>query len=89
MVQLRAQAFNARDWANRVYIYEHDVLYAHAMPFAYGIGGRFLLNARYKINDTFSLYLRLSETVYQRVWAAQHNKKGTRTDIHALVRVKM
>ena len=89
VVQLRAQAFNARDWANRVYIYEHDVLYAHAMPFAYGIGGRFLLNARYKINDTFSLYLRVSETVYQRAWAAEHDKKRAHTDIHALVRMKL
>ena len=88
VLQLRAQAFDAREWNNRVYMYENDVLYAHAIPFVYGLGGRFSLNARYKINDTFALYLRVSETIYQEAWAAAHDKKNTRTDVHALLRVK-
>ena len=65
------------------------MLYAYAIPFVYGLGGRFWLNARYKINDTFAVYLRVSETVYQGAWAAAHNKKHTRTDVHALLRVKL
>ena len=89
VLQLRAQAFDAREWNNRVYMYENDVLYAYAIPFVYGLGGRFWLNARYKINDTFAVYLRVSETVYQGAWAAAHDKKHTRTDIHALLRVKL
>ena len=88
VLQFRAQAFDAREWKNRVYIYENDVLYAYAIPFVYGLGGRFFLNARYKINDTFALYLRVSETIYQEAWAAEHKKKHTRTDVHALLRVK-
>ena len=89
VLQFRAQAFDAREWNNRVYMYENDVLYAYAIPFVYGLGGRFWLNARYKINDTFALYLRVSETVYQGAWAATHDKKHTRTDVHALLRVKL
>ena len=89
VLQLRAQAFDAREWNNRVYIYENDVLYAYAIPFVYGLGGRFWLNARYKINDIFSVYLRVSETIYQRTWAMEHDKKSTRTDVHALLRVKL
>ena len=89
VLQFRAQAFDAREWNNRVYIYENDVLYAYAIPFVYGLGGRFWLNARYKINDIFSLYLRVSETIYQRTWAMEHDKKSTRTDVHALLRVKL
>ena len=89
VLQFRAQAFDAREWNNRVYIYENDVLYAYAIPFVYGLGGRFWLNARYKINDMFSLYLRVSETIYQRAWAMEHDKKSTRTDVHALLRVKL
>lgn len=89
VLQFRAQAFDARKWDNRVYIYENDVLYAYAIPFVYGFGGRFWLNARYKINDIFSVYLRVSETVYQQTWALEHDKKNTRTDIHALLRVKL
>ncbi len=89
VLQLRAQAFDARKWDNRVYIYENDVLYAYAIPFVYGMGGRLWLNARYKINNTFSVYLRVSETIYQQAWAMEHNKKYTRTDVHALLRVKL
>ncbi len=89
VLQFRAQAFDAREWNNRVYIYENDVLYAYAIPFVYGLGGRFWLNARYKINDIFSLYLRVSETIYQNAWAIEHDKKSTRTDVHALLRIKL
>ena len=89
VLQLRAQAFDAQEWNNRVYIYENDVLYAYAIPFVYGLGGRFWLNARYKINDIFSLYLRVSETIYQNAWAIEHDKKSTRTDVHALLRIKL
>lgn len=89
VLQLRAQIFDAQKWDNRVYIYENDVLYAYSIPFVYGLGGRFFLNARYKINDTFSVYLRVSETIYQDAWAIEHDKKSTRTDVHALLRVKL
>ena len=89
VLQFRAQAFDAQEWNNRVYIYENDVLYAYAIPFVYGFGGRFWLNARYKINDIFSLYLRVSETIYQNAWAIEHDKKSTRTDVHALLRIKL
>ena len=89
VLQLRAQAFDAREWNNRVYIYENDVLYAYSIPFVYGLGGRFWLNARYTINETFSLYLRVSETVYQSAWAADNDRKSHRTDVHALLRVKL
>ena len=89
VLQFRAQAFDAREWNNRVYMYENDVLYAYSIPFVYGFGGRFWLNARYKINDTFAVYLRVSETVYQGAWAVAHDKKHTRTDVHALLRVKL
>ena len=89
VMQLRTQVFDAREWDNRIYVYENDVLYAYAIPFVYGFGGRFWLNARYKINDTFSVYLRVSETVYQPRWAIKHSKESTRTDVHALLRVKL
>lgn len=89
VLQLRLQAFDARQWNNRIYIYENDVLYAYSIPFVYGLGGRFWLNMRYRISDCLSVYLRLSETVYQSAWAVEHDKKNTRTDLHALVRVKL
>ena len=89
VVQMRIQAFDARQWNNRIYAYENDVLYAYSIPNVYGLGGRFLVNVRYKINDMFAIYLRLSETVYHKAWAAEHEKRNTRTDVHALVRIKL
>ena len=89
VLQLRAQFFDARQWDNRIYNYENDVLYASSMPFVYGLGGRFWLNTRYTINDIFSIYLRVSETIYQSSWASTHDKKNTRTDIHALLRINL
>ena len=89
VLQMRAQLFDAQEWNNHIYIYENDVLYAYAIPFVYGKALRCWLNARYKINDTFSLYLRVSETIYQNAWAVEHNKNCTRADVHALLRVKL
>ena len=89
VLQMRAQVFDTKKWDNRIYMYENDVLYAYAMPFVYGVGGRFWVNARYQINDMFSVYLRVSETVYQKAWAVDHGKERTDTDIHALLRIKL
>lgn len=89
VLQWRMQAFDARLWYNRIYAYENDVLYACSFPNVYGVGGRFYLNARYAINDIFSLYLRVLETVYSPTWAATHQRTTTRTDVHVLLRVKL
>ncbi len=39
-LRLRVQFFDAREWDNRIYTYEHDVLYAFSIPAVYGLGGR-------------------------------------------------
>lgn len=86
VLQIRLQGFDARSWNNRIYAYENDVLYAFSFPNAYGIGGRCYLNARYRVNDYLSVYLRVSETVYQRTWSLEHYRAQTRTDVHLLLR---
>ncbi len=85
-LRLRVQAFDARDWANRIYIYEHDVLYAFSIPAVYGLGGRAYLCLRWQIIPQLALYFRASETVYARKWAAVHSRPLTRTDLHLLLR---
>ena len=84
----RVQFFDARDWDNRIYLYEHDVLYAFSIPATYGFGGRAYICLRWQIIQQLSLYLRLSETLYERTWASAHNRAQTRTDIHLLLRAK-
>lgn len=85
-LQLRAQAFDARNWDNRIYLYENDVLYNFSSTATYGLGGRFYLNLRYRIIPQLSLYLKLSETIYAPSWSASHIHSITRTDIHLLLR---
>lgn len=88
-LKLRLQAFDAREWANRIYLYEHDVLYAYSIPATYGLGGRFYLCLRWQIIPQLALYFRASETVYAAKWATAHDRPQTRTDLHLLLRAKL
>ena len=88
-LRLRLQAFDAREWKNRIYLYEHDVLYAFSIPAVYGLGGRAYLCLRWQIIPQLALYFRASETVYARKWAAAHSRPLTRTDLHLLLRVSL
>lgn len=88
-IRLRLQGFDARDWNNRIYCYEHDVLYAFSIPAVYGLGGRAYVCLRWQIIPQLALYFRLSETVYAKTWASAHNRSQTRTDIHLLLRAKL
>ncbi len=88
-IRLRLQFFDAQNWTNRIYIYEHDVLYAFSIPAVYGLGGRAYLCLRWQIIPQLALYFRASETVYARKWAAAHSRPLTRTDLHLLLRVSL
>ncbi|MBQ1874298.1 MAG: hypothetical protein II144_01220 [Paludibacteraceae bacterium] len=88
-LQLRLQGFDARAWDNRIYLYENDVLYAISTPATYGRGGRAYLNLRWRIIDQLSLYFKISETVFEKTWAAAHSRPQTRTDIHLLLRATL
>ena len=88
-IRLRLQFFDAQNWTNRIYLYEHDVLYAFSIPAVYGLGGRAYLCLRWQIIPQLALYFRASETVYARKWAAAHSRPLTRTDLHLLLRVSL
>ena len=86
---LRLQGFDVREWANRIYLYEHDVLYAFSIPATYGLGGRGYICLRWQIIPQLLLYFKFSETVYAKQWAASQSRPSTRTDIHLLLRAKL
>ena len=96
-LRLRVQWFDAREWDNRIYTYEHDVLYAFSIPAVYGLGGRAYLCLRWQAMENLALYLRVSETLYQRAWYQEHHPEWngaagsipTRTDVHLLLRWKL
>lgn len=85
----RVQFFDAREWTNRIYQYEYDVLYAYSIPSVYGLGGRAYVCLQWKIIPHLSLYCRVSETVYDRTWATSHKRSITRTDLHFLLRATL
>ena len=86
VLDFRLQYFDAREWVNRIYLYEHDVLYAYSIPAVYGIGGRAYACLRWHIIPALSLSFRLSETIYTPAWASEHKRSITRTDLHFLLR---
>ena len=97
-LRLRVQWFDAREWDNRIYTYEHDVLYAFSIPATYGLGGRAYLYLRWQIIPQLALYFRVSETIYARDWYIQKypsfqggdgGRLPTRTDLHLLLRAKL
>lgn len=96
-LRLRVQWFDAREWDNRIYTYEHDVLYAFSIPAVYGLGGRAYVCLRWQAMEKLALYLRVSETLYQRAWYQEHHSEWngaagsipTRTDVHLLLRWKL
>jgi len=89
VLQMRLQGFDVRQWDNRLYVYENDVLYAFSIPATYGTGGRFYLNFRWRILPQLALYLRVSETIYSKSWASQRDIPQYRTDIHLLLRATL
>ena len=95
-LRLRLQGFDAREWANRIYLYEHDVLYAFSIPATYGLGGRMYVCLRWQIIKHLAVYLKVSETVYSKNWYEEkypnrdfHTALPTRTDIHFLLRATL
>ena len=87
-LRFRLQGFDAREWDNRIYCYEHDVLYAFSIPAIYGLGGRAYIGLKWQIIPQLAMYLRISETVYAKNWASNHNHSQTRTDLHLLLRAR-
>ena len=97
-IRLRAQFFDARNWDNRIYLYEHDVLYAFSIPATYGLGGRAYLCLKWQAHPRVAVYVRLSETIYARNWYLAHYPEWqtadhrtsipTRTDLHMVIRCK-
>jgi len=88
-IRLRMQAFDCRNWDNRIYACEHDVLYAFSVPATYGVGARAYLTCRWQILTSLALYLKLSETFYLADWAQSHDYHQHRTDIHLLIRTTL
>ena len=88
-LRLRLQGFDACNWSNRIYLYEHDVLYSFSIPATYGLGGRAYLCLKWQIIDQLALYFRLSETVKKSPVTNNQSPIQSKTDIHLLLRATL
>ncbi len=73
----RIALFNADDYAARLYVYEHDVLYAFSVPAFYQKGLRAYALVRYKYNRQLSFWCKIAATWYQKQplsWQQTSNK---------------
>ncbi|MFT5970737.1 MAG: hypothetical protein ACI8ZO_001254, partial [Flavobacteriales bacterium] len=60
----RIASFNAKDFNNRIYSYERDVLYSYSIPAYYHQGIRCYVNESFKINRNTQFWLRIAHWVY-------------------------
>lgn len=63
-VRMRLALFHSSDYQNRLYLYEHDVLYASGIPALYGKGCRINLVAKYELKQGIHLELKYGHTLY-------------------------
>lgn len=63
-IRLRLALFHSSDYQNRLYLYEHDVLYASGIPALYGKGCRINLVAKYEPRQGIHLELKYGHTLY-------------------------
>lgn len=63
-VSFRYALFNTDDYASRLYVYEHDVLYASSMPAYYGKGFRTYMLIKYSPGQWLDAWIRFSLTSY-------------------------
>lgn len=56
--------FDAKDYNNRITLYENDVPFAFSIPTLYGRGSRYYLNVGYNVLKNFSIWLKFAQTYY-------------------------
>lgn len=64
-ITARYALFDTDDYDNRQYVYENDVWLAYSLPAYSGIGTRRYLQAAYKFNSTFSMWVRYAQFQYR------------------------
>lgn len=92
-MNMRLQAFDVKNFNNRVYVYESDVLYAFSVPMSNGVGARYYLNLKYSPIEKLTLWLKLAQTVYadDRLTIGTGNEEivgNRRSDMRFLLRWK-
>lgn len=85
--------FDAKDYVNRLYMYEKDVLYAFSIPSFSGVGCKYYIHLKYDITRKLSCWLKVSQLHYtdyrDQIGSSYEAIQGDRkTEIKFLVRQK-
>lgn len=90
-VNVRVNYFNVKDYDNRIYAYENDVLYNFATTMMYGEGMRYYVNINAKINKHLSMYVKMGQYRYfsdrQITYGNEKIDGRKRTDIRFMTRI--
>ncbi len=92
-VNARYAVFGTDNWDNRQYMYEQDVWLAFSLPAYDGEGVRKVAVVEYKLNKTFTFWLRYSQTRYlhrKEIGSGADRILGdTRNDIKLQLRIRL
>lgn len=91
---LRYAYFHTPDYANRIYIYEKDILHVFSIPSHYGEGHRLCLNTQFNLKRNIALYLKYAITIYtderETISSGNEEIKGNKTSVFkALLRFRL
>lgn len=87
--------FDAENYANRMYIYEDDILHSFSVPMLSGRGNRFYVNAQWKLpGERIGFWIKYALTRYSddRTEVSSGNEMidgNTKSDIRLLMRIKL
>lgn len=87
--------FDAVNYANRLYLYEDDILYAFSVPMLSGKGSRFYIHAHWKLpGDRIGFWIKYAQTRYadDRTVISSGNEMingNKKSEIRFLMRVKL
>ncbi len=63
-ISVRGAWFNVKEWDNRIYSYEREVLYQFRTSALYGKGLRYYINLKVPIGERINLWMRYASTRY-------------------------
>lgn len=89
LLRIRAALFHTDSYQNRIYAYEHDVLYAASAPALYGKGCRLAFLAKQEIHKGLWIEIKYAHTLYDGVQVSGSGDNFARTYIRPEAKIQI
>lgn len=76
-LDVRYLIFDAKNFDNRIYLYEKDVLNAFSSPAFSGSGSRYYINMQYRFTNALSVWIKFSQNIF----ADERENTGSGNDL--------